>query len=59
MLIKLDEQERDYTLCDLSPTYQPAERISAVLGGIWGSWLGPPAAVWLDDEFPRPSVPTC
>jgi len=34
MLIKLDEQERDYTLCDLSPTYQPVERMSAVLDGV-------------------------
>jgi hypothetical protein len=40
MLIKLDEQERDYTLCDLSPTYQPAERMSTVLEEVWGSWLG-------------------
>jgi hypothetical protein len=44
MLIRLDEQERHYTLCDLSPTYQPAERMSTVLKDVWGSWLGPPAA---------------
>jgi hypothetical protein len=40
MLIKFVERERDYTLCDLSPTYQPAERVSTVLGDVWGSWLG-------------------
>jgi hypothetical protein len=45
MLIILDEQERDYTLCDLSPTYQPAERMPTVLEDAWESWLGPSAAV--------------
>jgi len=44
MLIKFVERERDYALCDLSPTYQPAERMSTVLEDVWGSWLGPPAA---------------
>lgn len=37
MLIKLGERGRDYTLCDLSPTYQPAERMSTVLEDVWGS----------------------
>lgn len=41
MLIKFSEWERDYTLCDLSPTYQPAERMSTVLEDVW---LGLPAA---------------
>jgi hypothetical protein len=40
MLIRLDEQERDYTLCDLSPTYQPAERMSTVLEDVLGEPAG-------------------
>jgi hypothetical protein len=52
MLIKLDEQERDYTLCDLSPTYQPVERMSAVLGE--AGWDLQQLPGWMTNSPDRP-----